>query len=244
MPNYIDGIITRTTTPNRVHVTDPHLWAEAGGTDYWANFGNVAGIAADAIGDLDLYGWVTTGYGYLAGVDGSFLDSSGIGVIGGANFDVVSDHLISPFIFGSYAHGQVAKEILGHDPTTLTMECYARFAANADEEATGFGFSEQAAAVPQVKAGHMAFITSDGTNFSLESGAAAATSIDLDDTDPHLWKIVFTAGSAITWYIDGVLQTNTLALQTDLFPMAWGAATKATDGTNDPVISWVHIWYE
>ncbi len=243
MPNYIDGVVTRITTPNRVHVTDPHLWAEGGGTDFWAIFGNAKGIAADAIGDLDLYGWVTSGYGYLAGIDADFLASGDIGVIGGANFDVVADHLVSPFIFGSYAHGQMAADILGHDPTLLNMECYARFAANADEQDTGFGFVEQAAAVPLVKAGHMAVITSDGTNFSLESGAAAAVSDGLDDTDPHLFKISISADN-ISFSIDDVVQANTLALQADLWPAAWAVGTKDTDGTNDPVISWVHIWYE
>ena len=225
----------------RVHALHPHEWAEAGATDFWANFGNVAGVAGNAIGDLDLYGWLTNGFSYLAGSGADFLDSSALGTTGGANFDAVSDNLVSPFIFGDYAHGQIAAAILGYDPTTLNMECYARFAANNDEEETGFGFIEAGAARPFVKAGLMALITSDGTFFSIETGAAA-TAGSADNTDPHLFRITVSSAS-VAWSIDGTAQTA-VQLQTGLWPVAWGASTKAATGANDPVISWVHIWYE
>ena len=42
--------------------------------------------------------------------------------------------------------------------------------------------------------------------------------------------------------MDGTSQ-GTLALQANVFPLAWGASVGAA-GTGDPVISWVHIWYE
>ena len=157
------------------------------------------------------------------------------------NFDAVSDNLVSPFIFGDYAHALLVGQILGRLPTSLNMECYARFAANNDEEETGFGFVEAGAARPFVKAGLMALITSDGTNFSLESGAAADAG-STDDTAAHQFKIR-CRGTTAEWFIDGTSQ-GTIALQDDLWPVAWGASTKASTGANDPVINWVHIWYE
>ena len=210
------------------------------GTDYWAVFGDLT-LAPTLAQDLVNYGWVESGtWAQLAGSGADLLASADVGVTGGANLPVAADGITSPYIFGDYAHGTMAGAILGYDPTTLNFECYARFAANNNEESSGFGFSEAGAAELAVKAGHMAFITSDGTNFSLESGAAAATSIAVDNTTAHLWRVTLTAGGAVTWAIDGTEQTNTLALQTGLFPVAWGAAAQTA---NDPVISWVHIWY-
>lgn len=226
---------------NRVHALHPHDWAAAAATDYWANFGSVVGIPADAIGDPDLYGWLTTGYSHAVGSGADFMSSSDVGTTGGINLDAAGDYIVSPFIFGDYAHQQLVAGLLGYSPSKLNMECYARFAANNDEEETGFGFVEAGSAQPFVKAGLMALITSDGTNFSLESGAAADAG-STDNTTPHLFKIQVRS-SAVEWWIDGTSQ-GTLALQTDLWPVAWGASTKAATGANDPVVSWVHIWYD
>ena len=159
----------------RVHATRPQDWGSAVATDYWANFGDLTLVPSDST-DLDLNGWVETGtWVHLAGSAASFLDSTDVGVTGGAHIDTAGDAIRSPFIFGDYAHGLLAGQILGHFPTRLNMECYARFNADGgDDEDTGFGFVEAGAATPFVKAGLMALITSDGTNFSLESGAAAA----------------------------------------------------------------------
>ena len=224
----------------RVHAYHPHDWAEAVATDYWANFGSVVGVPGNAIGDLDLYGWLTTGFSHTVGSAADFLSSSDVGTTGGINLDAVSDNIVSPFIFGDYANALLAGQILGHFPTSLNMECYARFAANNDEEETGFGFVEAGAARPFVKAGLMALITSDGTNFSLE-GAGAADAGDTDDTSAHQFKIR-CKGTTAEWFIDGTSQ-GTIALQDDLWPVAWGASTKAATGATDPVVSWVHIWY-
>lgn len=225
----------------RHHVRDPRDWALVPGTDYWAFFGGV-GLIEAGVHDLDLNDWITTGFSHTVGSGADFMSSADVGITGGVNFDVVSDHLRSPFIFGDYAHALLAGQFLGHFPTSLNMECYARFAANADEQETGFGFVEAGSAVPFVKAGLMALITSDSTDFSLESGAAADAG-DTDDTAAHLFKISIASGG-ITWFVDGTEQGSGLALQTDLWPVAWGVSTKATSGTNDPVVSWVHIWYE
>lgn len=228
-------------TDKRVHVTNPRDWGMSAGTDYWANFGDLTLVEGDSQ-DLSLYGWLESGtWASLAGSGADLLASADVGVTGGANIDTANDGITSPFIFGDYAHATMVEALLGYAPTRLNFECYARFAANNNEESSGFGFMEAGAASPAVKAGHMAFITSDGTDFSLESGAAAATSDDNDNTTAHLWKVTLTFGGSVSFAIDGVTQANTLALQTDLFPVAWGASTATA---NDPVISWVHIWYD
>lgn len=229
----------------RVHAVSPNDWAIVAATDYWANFGSVLGIPGGAgDGDLDLFGWITTGFSHTVGSAAGMLDSSDAGTTGGINLDAISDFILSPFIFGDYAHGQMVAGILGHDPTILNMECFARFAANANEEETGFGFVEAQVSGPFVKSDLMALITSDGTNFSLE-GAGDLDAGSTDNTNPHLFKIAVNKGTtdAIEWFIDGVSQ-GTMDSQVNLWPVAWGASTKATSGTNDPVISWVHIWYE
>ncbi len=235
----MDHKITR-APDRRVHVNRPQDWGSAAGTDYWANFGDLTLVPADS-SDLDLTGWVEAGtWVHLAGSGADFISSSTVGTTGGAHIDVAGDAIRSPFIFGDYAHAKMVEGLLGYEPTLLNMECYARFNADGgDDEDSGFGFVEAGAATPFVKAGLMALITSDGTNFSLESGAAADAG-SADNQDPHLWKISVSSAS-IEWFIDGTSQ-GTLALQAALWPVAWGASVGA-GGTADPVISWVHIWY-
>lgn len=228
----------------RHHVINPWAWGTESGTDFWAIWSASTMIEAGAI-DPDNYGWLTTGFSILAGSGADFISASDPGTTGGLNCDAAGDYIISPFVFGDYAHALQAGQHLGHLPTSLNMECYARLAANNDEEETGFGFVE--AGVDDnalVKGDLMAFITSDGTNFSLESGAAAAVSDEVDDTSPHQFRIKATVGGTWEWWIDGVKQSSTLAIQTDLWPCAWAVGTKASTGANDPVVAWVHIWYE
>jgi hypothetical protein len=198
---------------------------------------------ADAAGsDLVANGWLTSGFSQLAGTAAGLLDSADAGTIGGLNFDAVSDYIISPFVFGDYAHALMAEGILGYTPTTISFECYARFAAGNDEEATGFGFVEAGTdANALVKGDWMAGVTVDGTNFSLESGVAVDAG-STKATTPHRFKVVGTSGGSFEWFIDGVSQ-GTLAIQANLNPMAFAAGTKAADGANDPVIAWTHIWY-
>lgn len=225
----------------RHHVFNPKNWGAEPGTDFWANWGDLT-MADAAASDLVANGWLTSGFSHLAGSAADFISSTDLGSSGGLYLDAHSDYIISPFIFGDYAHALLAGQILGYMPTSLNMECYARFVANNDEEETGFGFLEAGVdANALVKADLMAYITSDGTNFSLESGAAADAG-STDNTTAHQWKIQ-CKGTTAEWWIDGTSQ-GTIALQNDLWPVAWGAGTKASSGANDPVVSWVHIWYE
>ena len=226
----------------RQHITNPRDWGMSAGTDYWANFGDLTLVPGGGQ-DLVSYGWLENGtWVTLAGSTADLLDSADAGATGGVHCDTADDAITSPFIFGDYAHGLQAGQFLGYMPTMLNCEMYMRLSANNDEEISGAGFVEGGATAAYAKGDLMALVTSDGTNFSLESGAAAAAG-STDNTNPHLFKIEMRAGVAIRWYIDGTLQTNTLALQTDLFPVAW-VVNSGTGGSNDPVVSWVHIWYE
>ena len=170
-----------TRAPNRrVHALRPEDWGQAAATDYWANFNN--SDQADAAGaDLDAAGWTTSGYAYLIGSGADFLTSVDVGVPGGLDFNVTSDHIRSPFIFGDYAHGQLAAQLLGYDPTTLTMECYARFAVNNNEQETGFGFVENASAESKELKEHttgevaeMAGCTREGVRKAIRTGRLRA----------------------------------------------------------------------
>lgn len=220
----------------RVHVNRPQDWGAAAGTDFWANWGDLT-MADGASADLVANGWVTTGFSHAVGSGADFLLSSDVGITGGLNFDTANDLLQSPFIFGDFAHGQMVAGILGYTPTTLNMECFARFAAGNNEEASGFGFLIAGASGAIVKADLAAFIAIDGTDFSLEdvNGADAGAT---KDTAPHLFRVSMS-GTTTEWFIDGTSQ-GTLTMGLDEWPACWGAGSVTA---NDPVISWVHIWY-
>ena len=231
----------------RVHVFDPKKWGELPGTDFWIFCGSTD---TPPTGDTDLvsYGWETSGvstFTYLPGSGADFLSGSPIadaGATGGYNFGTAGDYLISPFIFGDYVHARMVQELLGYFPTELNLEVYGRFAANPDENASGFGFVEAGGGGGVLAdADLMAFIGPGGSNFELirgdgtvDAGAAAY------DTDPHLFKIK-CSGMTAEWFIDDVSQ-GTLGLQDDLWPVAFAINTEA-GGTADPVVSWVHVYY-
>lgn len=224
----------------RVHALRPQDWGTFPATDYWANWADLT-FADAAASDLVANGWFTSGFGHIAASGADFMSSSDKGTPGGLNFDAISDYCISPAIFGDYSHQLLVGQILGYMPTSLNMECYAYIVAGANEEETGFGLLNAATnADALVKADTLAFITSDGTNFSLESSAAADAGA-AEDTNPHQFKVT-CKGSTAEWFIDGTSQ-GSIALVDDKWPARWGAGTKAASGTNDPVISWVHIWY-
>lgn len=237
MPTITSGAVPR----QRVHITNPRDWGMSAGTDYWASFGDLT-LAPAAAQDLVKYGWLEAGtWAQLAGSAAGLIDSSDVGTTGGANFPAADDSIVSPFIFGDQSHALLAGAFLGYTPTTLNMECYARFAAANDEESSGFGFVEAGATTTFIKGDLMAIVAIDGTDFSLESGVAAAAG-STKNTTAHRFRIEAKSGSAINWYIDDTLQANTLAVQANLWPVAF-CITTATGGNNDPVVAWVHVWY-
>ena len=227
---------------NRVHIFDPHEWGNSPATDYWADFGK-DDLAAGGGRDLAASGWEASGFSILDGSGAEILDAANKGTTGGINFDAVGDYIISPTMFGDWEHGVIAQQFLGYFPTKISFECGARFVAGAGENDTGFGFLQDGTDDNAlVKADLMAYITIDATNFSLESSATADACLT-KTTTPHLFKVTATTGSTFEWFVDGVSQ-GTLATVAAQAPMAWGAGTRAATGTNKPIISWLHIWYE
>ena len=222
------------------------MWGSSPGTDFWLFCNNADQIpAGGSATELKTHGWEGEGFSYLAGSGADFLSGSPIadaGTTGGFNFDAANDHLISPFIFGDYAHAVMFKQIMGYLPTTLNLEVFGRFGANPDENASGFGWLEAGGGGGSpADADLMAFIGLGATNFEIIRGDGTVdASVAVYDTDPHSFKISIT-GAVVTWYIDDVSQ-GTLVVQDNLWPVAFTANTE-TGGTADPVVSQVHIWY-
>ena len=239
MPTLTSGAVP----PSRVHVSNLKEWGTSIGTDYWANFADLTLVPGGAT-DFVNYGWLEAGtFVTVKNAAADLISSADTGdTLAGVHMDTADDSVTSPFIFGDYSHALAAGAILGYTPDTLNMECYARFSATNDEETTGFGFVKHDAATVFAKTDLIAYVTTDGTNFSLESSGAAAASDGLDSTVATKFKIEMKSGTAINWYIDDTLQTNTLALLEDEFPTAF-CMQAGTGGTNDPIVAWVHVWY-
>ena len=225
----------------RQHVTRPSLWTRSSGTDYWIKAGvGVAGIAADEA--LTDYGWTLTSITSTAGTLADLLTSAGVGTPNIMALDAASDLLLSPSMFGDYAGGLQAGQILGYTPTTLNLETYANFSVStAAETTTGFGLSTGSSLTAT---NHIAFIYSDATNFAMRGtpGTGAFTDVGaVRDATYHLWRITATAAGTVEWFIDGTSQ-GTITLVGDLFPTALSASVVAA-GTNRVNIAWAHIYY-
>jgi len=227
---------------NRVYVTDPRDWAYKLGTDYMLfNSTNTALITTGTAGQvLSEFGWITTALSYQAASAADFMASADVGTPNGLVFGASGDILRSPIIFGDYAHARAVQQILGHLPTTLTLEAYAAFTtASADEAQSAFGFLEDGGTA-SVAADQAVAIYSDGTNFILRSDADTDTGAVID-TNYHVWKIVITPGTtdAVEWFIDGVSQ-GTIDLKADEWPTSFFGHVLTTNRINMP---WVHIYY-
>lgn len=239
MSDYNQSRFYRDILRRRFHVATPQMWGESAGTDFWMVPSVNGMLTASKPPTLADYGWTTTDLALTAGAGGDFLSATDIGSVNRIAFDAASDMLLSPAIFGDYAHGKMAESFLGFMPTQLNVEVVAAFPVVANNETnTAFGLVEDGGS-PITAADALAMIFSDGTNFGLRSGAATDAGA-LVDTAVHRWLTEVTA-TTVTWYIDGTSQ-GTLALEADEWPAAFGAGIKAA-GSNTLSIGPVHIWY-
>jgi len=224
----------------REHVLTPQAWAIAVGTDFWLGGATSGMLTAGNAHELADYGWTTTALSFVVDTGGDLLSSADPGNGAELTFDAGSDLLLSPSIFGSYAHGLAASKILGFMPTRLNLEIWGRFLATGGAETTsGFGFSNGSGLV---EANHLAYIhIPTGANFAIRS-AAASDAGSAKDTNQHLFRITATAGGSVEWFIDDVSQ-GTIALVADTFPVAFSGSVVAA-GSNGLSIGWVHIYYD
>lgn len=230
----------------RVYVNDPRNWGISPGTDFLMDAGTTTALITSGTAGqvLSEYGWTTTTLAYTAGSAADFASSADRGVPPHVIMADASDLLASPAIFGSYDHMLSASRFLGYFPTRLCFEVIAAFTtAAADEPSSAFGFVEDGGSViTAAAADQMACISSNGTNFELNSGAASDAGAAID-TAWHTWKVVLDSSTSLAeWFIDGTSQ-GTIAIQADEFPVSFEAGIVAA-GTNDLGISDVHIWYE
>lgn len=226
--------------PQRLHVTDPRKWATSPGTDFWFVPGPEVTTAEVSGTLLSDFGWTTTSLVETAGSGGDFLASADVGTPPHLLTNAASDLLQSPSIFGDYIHGQQAAEFLGYSPTQLIVDFYAAMTVHsANETATGWGLVE-AGGTAGTDADAMAWIFTDGSNFTLRS-AADSDAGAADDAAWHRFRIVVSQGTtdAVEWFIDGTSQ-GTMDLQEDLWPCSFGMFASTT---NRPGLAWVHIYY-
>ncbi len=238
MSNY--NPLARADYRARKHILVPQEWAYAAGTDFWAYFGNSGLLAANAH-QLSDYGWTTTTLAHASPDGADFMSSDGIGTPNGLVFADSTDLLQSPAIFGDHTHALMVQELTGGFPSQLVMEVYAAFTTvTGTSNRSGFGLVE-AGGTAGVSADELAWIYTDGTNFTIrsdtDSDAGAA-----DDTSYHLWRIVVSTGSAtdaVEWFKDDVSQ-GTMDRKTDEWPVSFGMYAHTT---NRFVLSWIHIYY-
>ena len=229
---------------DRHEVPSADHWDDESGSDFFFEPDAAQIVGTGLAEDLTDVGWTITSIaGYTEGTDADFLSSADKGVPGHYVTDAGSDLIQSPAVFGDYTHGQQAAHHLGHDPTTLTLEAWAAFSVHsANETATGLGFVINGGSIITA-ANAIAVIHTDGTNFTVRSGADS----DLGATDDALWhlfKIVITTGSAtdaVEWFIDGTSQ-GTMNRRTDAYPAAvgWGVVS---GGTNRVLIGPARVFY-
>ena len=236
--------IVRVAHNLRLHVTDPRLWSRSIGTDYWLR-GGIGIVSAQATAGelLSDYGWTTTGLAETAATGAAdFLSSATPGVEDYVGANSSTDLLQSPSMFGGYLGAQAAASIMGRDPTRLTAEWLGAFTAvTGTSNRSGFGLVEDGGTAGTA-VDELAWIYTDGTNFTLRSDADSDAGA-ADDTSWHIWKIIVktgTATDAVEWFIDGTSQ-GTIDRKTDEWPVSFGMYAHTT---NRPQIAWLHIFYE
>lgn len=224
----------------RHHVVKAQDWNRSAGTDFWllSEAEYAGGTHDDLITD---FGWTTTAIALASPTGGDFLSSAGVGTPNSFLFGADNDLLQSPTIFGDYAHGLMAGQILGHLPTRLIVDVYAAFTTHSDNETrTGFGLTE-AGGTSGTANDAMAWIHTDGSNFTIRSAADSDVG-DADDANFHQFRIVVSTGTtdAIEWFIDGTPQ-GAMDLQENLWPCSFGGFSSTTNRFS---MAFAHIFYE
>ena len=235
--------LTRTNIANRrVHVLLAQDWGMSPGTDFWLQPSSNGWLTAGNAHELADYGWTTTALSFAGPTGADFISAADVGQLDFLDFGAASDLLRSPGIFGDYGHALLAQQFLGYLPTRLVCEFRAGFYANAaDEPSTAVGLVEAAGSIITASAAdQLAAISTNGTNFELNSGAASDAGA-ADDGNWHTFKIAVDATNC-EWFIDGTSQ-GTIATEADVFPVHFGCGVVA-GGSNKIGLSWVHIWYE
>jgi hypothetical protein len=245
----------------RVHVQGDR-WQDAIGTDYWMQPALLMGTTVAGSNRLVDNGWTLEAEHAVAGSGGDFLGGSFSVNAAGAyvpsdpgipphvSLVATGDLIVSPPVFGTYAHAKAAAEICGKRtlPTKLVMDVHAAFTdASVDEEESGFGLFEDATTTTTAtEALQLAFISSNSVTFELASNASGENTPDAGaavDAVWHDWRIELrydTSGVARAyWYIDRKLQGN-IPFTQDEAPYAWGAHVLL----NDVKIGVVHIFYD
>ncbi len=225
-------------------VTNPFEWQGAWGHDFRFNAGNADLITTAAAANpsgLSGHGWVATALSVTEGSSGDFLSSSDIDPTR-IVWNAASDSLVSPRIFGSYAHMLIAAESLGATPTKLCCEVFARFTGVAiGTTESFFGFAAPST-TDSVAAGSAAVIATNSSVFYLKSDNGSDAAINAANTAWHRWRIEVGA-STTEWFIDDVSQ-GTITTETDIWPTAFKAFAGTTGNRNDFDIAWFRVYYE
>jgi len=243
VPAHISGIRGKVANLPRVHVTSAHEWdaAPAFTTDYW--FTPAIDLnTASAPQLLSALGWLAAGtLSFVAGSLADLLSSADKGTPRHILADATGERLTSPFKFGANWTTQYITDQLGWTPSKLIVDFVAIWTTASNADTTGgIGFVEAGGAI-QTAADHLAMLTSDGTNFILRSGAATSDAVLAVDTNAHRWRIVLDKGSQLAiLYQDNVL-IDSIALETDLLPAAFGIACTSN---NDLGLGDAHLYYD
>lgn len=242
----------------RKHVNAGSRWAHEIGTDYWLQMTqgfDQAAAASTATGDeLAENGWVATSLVNTAGSGADFMSSADKGTPAHFLTNASADLLESPAMFGDYVHARAAADIAGMRdlPRFLIARFWGAMTVHSDDEVTsGWGFIEDGGSVA-TEADQMAFISSDGTNFQINSNAAATPdNFAADDALWHEFVIVLALAELRAYaFIDPTWRSGrpplgesagSVAITVDEFPVSFGFHASTT---NRPALGLTHILYE
>lgn len=232
------GITGRAGSKPRVHASAQDWGNVPNITDFW--FTPHTDIIVASTPDLLAanHGWISNGtLSYVAGSGADFGSSADYGTPAHLLFNSPGERLTSPFVFGSWTRMNHIRRTLGWQPNQLIMESYAVWTTASNADTTGgIGFVEAGGSI-QTANDALAMVTSDGTNWILRSGAATSSFALAVDTNPHLWTIIIDKGTQLVTFMQDLVPVGTggssgtgvVALETDLFPAAFGAAVTSSN---------------